>query len=29
MAKLLRLAPTIPAMRISRELPPGAEAEAD
>jgi bifunctional DNase/RNase len=28
-ASLLRLAPTLPAMRISRELPPGAEAEAD
>jgi bifunctional DNase/RNase len=28
-ASLLRLAPTVPAMRISRELPPGAEAEAD
>src|ERR1700727_28580 len=28
-ASLLRLAPTVPAMRISRELPPGAVAEAD
>jgi bifunctional DNase/RNase len=28
-ASLLRLAPTVPAMRISRELPAGAEAEAD
>ena len=28
-ASLLRLAPPVPAMRISRDLPPGAEAEAD